>query len=266
MSLSIRIGPVVLLVVAACSAVTGDDSITAATSVPASTTTLALTTTSPPPPTRPSTTTTVWTGPPRYEFVGIASQAAADADAMLCFGPSDLMIPPACNGFIVRGIDWDEVPWADTLSGTTWATVRLVGTFDGTAFTVIRPPEPGDFGEGDPALFEIPCPTPSGGWVVTNPATATDESKWDVKRYAEAQRDFAGTWISYLIPPDESGLQEFDAGDYVLVVGFTSRIAVTGGSATPRSSCHRTAPVSATTATTPSSAAATATAPAPRTA
>ena len=223
--MNIRVAPVILLLAAACSAPTGDSSTTSASSVPTpSTTTIAAATTSTPPTTRPVTTTTVWTGPPLYEYVGMTVQAP-DADAVLCFGPTDLPIPPACGGFPVLGLDWGEIPWAETLHGTTWATVRLVGTFDGTAFTVVRPPEPGEFEEGEPLVFEIPCPIPPGGWVVTDVSTATGESKWEVKRYAEAQRDFAGTWISYLSPPDESGLQDDDPGGYVLVVGFTGRIA-----------------------------------------
>jgi hypothetical protein len=219
-----RIASVVLLVlIAACSETAGHDSTIAAVSVPDPVTTTPGATTSTTPTTEPSTTTTVWTGPPLYEYIGLAVQAPGTG-AVLCFGPMELSRPPACSGVVVVGLDWDEVDWADSWSGTTWARVRLVGTFDGTAFTVVRIPQPGEFPEAESVVLEISCPTPPGGWVVTDSATATDERKWDVKNYAEVQRDFAGTWLAYLTPLDESGLQEFTPADYVIVVGFTGRV------------------------------------------
>lgn len=214
MSLRLIITLAVLLFAAACSPELAGDPTTTAASGSASTTTVAVTTTSTPPTTQP-TTTTLWDGPPRYEYVGTVSQDPG-ADPMMCFGFYDLFAPPHCDGFPVLGLDWDEVPGANTSTDTTWATLRLVGTFDGTVFTVTQPPEEPAASDGTQVsvTFDTPCPTPAEGWRIINLETATGESRVQAKFYAEAQHDFAGLWLSR--PPSAFG--------EVLVIGFTGRI------------------------------------------
>ncbi|KRV50501.1 hypothetical protein AQ490_15590 [Wenjunlia vitaminophila] len=46
--------------------------------------------------------------------------------------------PPQCSGPDIVGWTWDGVT-SDTGSGTTWGTYRLVGTWDGTRFTLTEP-------------------------------------------------------------------------------------------------------------------------------
>lgn len=60
-------------------------------------------------------------------------------DPVLCLGGVMESFPPQCGGPTVAGLDWDEVPDAQSASGTTWGTGWLVGTYDGETFTLTEP-------------------------------------------------------------------------------------------------------------------------------
>ncbi|MBM3696234.1 MAG: hypothetical protein FJW79_09920, partial [Actinobacteria bacterium] len=111
-------------------------------------------------------------------------------------------LPPQCQGMPVIGLDWADIPWAESAGDTTWAEARLVGYFDGETLTLSRAPaepEPVEWVEENP--FATPCPEPDGGWVVTDPALATQDAFEAARRYAEAQADYAALWIDYLVEP-----------------------------------------------------------------
>jgi len=133
-------------------------------------------------------------------------------------------LPPQCQGVPVQGLDWADIPWAETAGDTTWADARLVGYFDGETFTLSRPPaesEPVIPPDEDP--FATPCSEPDGGWVVTDPALATEEAFGAAQRYAEGQADYSSLWIDYLMdPPDETDL---GPAAFVLNVRFTGDLA-----------------------------------------
>jgi hypothetical protein len=123
----------------------------------------------------------------------------------------------------VIGLDWADIPWAETAGDTTWAEARLVGYFDGETFTLSRPPaepDPAEWVEEDP--FATPCPEPAGGWVVTNPALATQEAFEAARRYAEGQPDYAALWIDYLVEPTEES--DLGPATFVLNVRFTGNL------------------------------------------
>jgi hypothetical protein len=141
----------------------------------------------------------------------------------LCMAVAE-SLPPQCQGMPVIGLDWADIPWAESAGDTTWAEARLVGTFDGENFTLTRAPaepEPVIAPEEDP--FATPCPEPDGGWVVTDPDLATMEAFEAARRYADAQPDYAALWIDYLVEPSE----EVDLGPatFVLNVRFTGNLA-----------------------------------------
>ncbi len=132
-------------------------------------------------------------------------------------------LPPQCRGLPVIGVDWDEVPGAESAGDTTWASVRVVGIFDGTALILTEPPGEPVGGElpHETQDFTSPCPEPEGGWVIRNPAL-TDDTDWNRARiYAEAQPDFAGLWVDQLLKPGERENEEHDASTFVANFTFT---------------------------------------------
>lgn len=117
-----------------------------------------------------------------------------DGTLTLCGGVTLTSLPPAgCGGAAVRGLDPMTVPGAQRYpSGTvTTPSVRLVGTWDGTALTPTEPPVLADPAYDDP-MDQIPgpsCPEPSDGW----PYDRVDvDGMTRVSAYVEAQPD-AGT-------------------------------------------------------------------------
>jgi hypothetical protein len=94
-------------------------------------------------------------------------------------------------------LDWADVPWVEEAQGVRWAKMRLVGTFDGTRFTLIGNPEPVRYrGEEEPSDTTPPCPEPGEGWVIVDPATAENEAA--AVEYARAQPSFLGNWTHRL--------------------------------------------------------------------
>ena len=85
----------------------------------------------------------------------------------LCTGFLLESLPPQCPATIpVTGITWEEVPWAETAAGVTFADVVIVGTFDGEKFAATQilrqgdpaaPQAPGNHGHEDlPTLCDAP--------------------------------------------------------------------------------------------------------------
>jgi hypothetical protein len=59
----------------------------------------------------------------------------------LCLGGVLDSLPPQCGGPDVVGLDWTTVPWASRGGKTTWASMHVIGTFDGHRFTLTHAPE-----------------------------------------------------------------------------------------------------------------------------
>lgn len=127
--------------------------------------------------------------------------------------------PPQCDGLPLVGLDWSAVPWAETAGDTTWASIHLVGTFDGRAFTLTESPLEST---GSRRLFELadfttPCPGPEGGWTVSAPSADADFHRAMI--HAEAQPDFAGLWVDDLL--DNSGREDDEHDAATFIVNFT---------------------------------------------
>jgi len=190
---------------------------TAGPAATAPTTAAASTTTSEPP-----ATTTTPVGSVEWVFQGPVLDKQG-VGPQLCSYMLD-SLPPQCRGVPVAGFDWADVPWAESAGDTTWAEARLVGTFDGETFTLTRPPaepEPAEAIDEDP--FATPCPEPASGWVVTDPALATEEAFEAARVYAEAQPGYAALWIDYLVDPSEG--MDLGPATFVLNVQFTGDLA-----------------------------------------
>jgi hypothetical protein len=134
----------------------------------------------------------------------------------LCLGGVDDSYPPQCGGPDISNWNWDDVE-ATSEGGTTWGDYSVVGTYDGTSFTLTEPPEPAGDGalsaEPGPVESSTPCEEPSGGWQVVDPDLATDAAMNSAIEYAYRQPDHAGIWMDQSINPALSGDSELSAED-----------------------------------------------------
>ena len=152
----------------------------------------------------------------------------------LCLGGVLLSLPPQGGGPPVSNWDWSAVPGQESLHGTTWGDYTVIGTYDGHAFTMTRPPRSGRQGGARPdpdpleAPLGTPCPEPPGGWRVLDPSRTTDESMERALEVARRLDGYAGVWLDQSINPAASRADE-DAYDLMndpekLIVN----VAVTG--------------------------------------
>ena len=163
-------------------------------------------------------------GPPstqRYEATGLVLQVG-DRPAELCLGGMTLEFPPHCGTMPITNWSWDRVEGETSAAGRTWGQYHLVGTYDGTSFTVSEagparpePPDPAD-------AIVIPCTEPSGGWTAPDPSRTTRADLEAAIAAAEAQPDSAGAWMKYLVPPPTDG--SFGPNDVVLNAAFTGNL------------------------------------------
>jgi hypothetical protein len=136
----------------------------------------------------------------------------------LCLGAVLDSFPPQCGGLPIPNWRWDQVDGEQSSGGTTWGDYHLVGTYDGTAFTLAQagpprwPAPPGD----EPTS---PCPEPAGGWPMPDPAKASEADLEAARRAAGAQPDYAGIWVTYLEPMVDNVAE--DPGEFVLNLAFT---------------------------------------------
>ncbi|MGB7449056.1 MAG: hypothetical protein WA892_08015 [Ornithinimicrobium sp.] len=68
-----------------------------------------------------------------------------DDPPVVCFGPVAEAYPPECDGPLILGLDWEEMPNQRESQDVRWGQARVVGTYDGQAFTLNRPPMPPTF-------------------------------------------------------------------------------------------------------------------------
>jgi hypothetical protein len=153
-------------------------------------------------------------GTNRYEANATVLDDGGGSD--LCLGAVAESLPPQCSGMPITGWRWQDVEGEQTASGVTWGEYHVVGTYDGSAFTVesAGPIVPVDPDGVDP--FETPCPEPEGGWADVDPSATSDAARVAAMRIAEEIPEYAGLWIDYLEEP----IGEI-TGPYVLNVAFT---------------------------------------------
>jgi len=100
-------------------------------------------------------------------------------EPVLCLGVVLTSAPPQCDGPPIVGWDWTKAPAeVGSYNGYRWVDAYVVGTYDGTHFTLTRPPV-GSLSWTGPTDVETPdgqptpCPPPPGGWKVVDPAKTT---------------------------------------------------------------------------------------------
>jgi hypothetical protein len=163
----------------------------------------------------------------RYQTIATVLQGR-DHGPELCLGGVLESLPPQCRGVPITNWRWDQVQGHQTVGGTTWGTYRLVGTYDGARFTVVRAevPPPASRPSAAERFKDEPrpaCPEPAGGWEVPDPSRRSEGYLEPVARAARAEPDFAGVWLSYLEPMGHNVAEE--PGEFVLNVAFTGDLA-----------------------------------------
>jgi hypothetical protein len=143
---------------------------------------------------------------------------------VLCLAGMADSLPPLCDGPAVAAWDWDDHPGARAAGGARWGEFDLVGTWDGTTFTVseaeaVEPVDdltdrPGGSG-GEDDLFATPCEEPEGGWAVVDPATTSNAARGRAARVAEGLPGYGLLWADQSINPR---WQDHQDGDWSLEV------------------------------------------------
>jgi hypothetical protein len=117
---------------------------------------------------------------------------------MLCLGAILTSLPPQCGDVPLTGWDWKQVDGEKRQGETIWGDYHVVGTFDGTSFTVteVEKPKADKSYEGDP--IETPCPEPEGGWRPDDAEQLSEGDQFAAMDLAQSQPDFAGLWVDYI--------------------------------------------------------------------
>ena len=107
-------------------------------------------------------TSTVLNGP-LYE-ADVTVLEFEDQGPGLCLGAILASYPPGCGGPPVIGWDWGDVGWAQQSGDTRWAEAHVVGTWNGTSFTLVDTSFTLAGDDGDPLRpdFSPACDEPSG--------------------------------------------------------------------------------------------------------
>lgn len=180
--------------------------------------------------TSPAAPTTSQT-PDRPELFGSGMVLQnGDGEARLCLGGVATSLPPQCDGPPIGNWDWAKVP-GHHRDGVTWGSFVVVGTYDGSRFTLTRPAvTPGEYDGPRPVLPEdppltTPCPVPTGGWHVRDPARTTRASLDRTLRAASRLQGFADSWVDQSINQTRNDARLNDPTRLVLNVRVTGDAA-----------------------------------------
>ena len=118
---------------------------------------------------------------------------------MLCLSGILESLPPQCGNVLIANWNWQAVSGEERLSRTTWGNYHLLGSYDGSTFTLtaVGPYEEDTPGPTD-SVFSSPCPEPSGGWSGLEQATQEDARQ--AAAYARSQPDYVTSWVTHLEP------------------------------------------------------------------
>ena len=126
---------------------------------------------------------------------------------MLCLGGMLESYPPQCGDVPITNWSWKRVAGERRAGGTIWGDYQVVGTFDGSSFTVLRARvAKGRVPVPDAHELDTPCPEPRGGWRPVDPTRLSDRDLAAASAVAESSPEYAGAWIDYIgEPPTEEG-------------------------------------------------------------
>lgn len=177
----------------------------------------------------PSTTTssqvpatTSPTAPSGGVWAGTVTVIDADGP-VVCAGGVEESLPPQCGGPTLTGLDWVDVPWAESAGGTTWAgmyvEVELVG---GDLALVSVPTEPRVAEEPPDDRLVPPCPEPPGGWLFESGPRTSEAALEEAMGYVDAQPEASAAWVYNLREVPEPDYDDNEPSfEYVLVAAFS---------------------------------------------
>ena len=112
-------------------------------------------------------------------------------------------LPPQCSGPDVVGWDWSAVNGERSAAGTTWGDYTLVGTFDGTTFTLTRPARSSTPSDRAAQAGTQPDFRPRCGNLSGVPGRLTTARDLGRARKAAASSPFVGAvWVTPRSGPD----------------------------------------------------------------
>lgn len=126
-----------------------------------------------------------------------------DDPPVVCLGGVDESYPPQCSGPELVGLDWADVPETETASGVTWGEARVVGTYDGSTFTLTEPPsemrisvelDGGTGADPHPQLCDEPFRGGDQSAVADPEAASPAESK--LGAILQGYDGYVGSWVS----------------------------------------------------------------------
>ncbi len=142
------------------------------------------------------------------ELVGVGTVLDRGTGPQLCLGGVAESYPPQCAGPPLLGWDWTTAPARQSANGVTWGEYAVTGTWDGTAFTLTRPPVdlpryagPLPTPLGGAGSLATPCPAPSGGWRPLDPARTTQTTLGAALAAAAGLPGYAGAWVDQSVNP-----------------------------------------------------------------
>ncbi|HKJ11317.1 MAG TPA: hypothetical protein VJ976_02890 [Ornithinimicrobium sp.] len=126
-----------------------------------------------------------------------------DDPPVICFGPVAEAYPPECDGPLILGVDWEEMPNEHQAQNVRWGEARVVGTYDGQAFTLNRPPMPPTFpvepdgGIGlDPYAQLCADPYVDGGVAWDGASEEAQAAHREAARLLEAESGYVSSYVS----------------------------------------------------------------------
>ena len=155
----------------------------------------------------------------RYAADALVLENAAHGPE-LCLGGVQESLPPQCGGVPVAGWDWDEVSGEKRHGNAIYGDFHVVGTYDGTTFTLTE--TPGEAQYPEPARIGSACAEPAGGWERPRPDDASESDLQEALAAASGDPDYAGFWIDDPNPPLENGQQNISLA--ILNFAFTGNL------------------------------------------
>lgn len=108
----------------------------------------------------------------------------------------------------------------------------MIGTYDGTSFTLTRPAVEASEYDGPPVgqrppghALETPCPEPEGGWQVVDPALTNGQALDRQARIADQLDGYSDLWLDQSINPSTSEQDMNDPAKLVLNVRVAGDVA-----------------------------------------
>jgi len=141
---------------------------------------------------------------PRTVLVGQGVVRQLDDDPpVVCFGPVAEAYPPECEGPLILGMDWEEMPNQRAAQNVRWGEARFVGTYDGQAFTLSRPPRAPTFpAEPDGGIGLNPyaqlCTEPytDGGTAVEGASEEAEQARGGAARVLEDKSGYVSSYVT----------------------------------------------------------------------